>query len=69
MELNGHAPTAEERVLHVEFVELPQQLQVLFALRLRLIVVRGTGERQQAALLPDAQDGVPGVDPSSLVLS
>jgi hypothetical protein len=69
MELDGHTPTAEKRVLHVEFVELPKQAQVLFALRLRLIVIRGSGERQQAALLPDAQDGMLGVDPSSLVLS
>jgi hypothetical protein len=69
MELNGHAPTAEERVFHVEFVELPQQPQIFLAFRTRLIVIGGTGEGQQAALLPDAQIGMFGIDPSALVLS
>jgi len=53
----------------VEFVELPQQPQIFLAFRARLIVIGGTGEGQQAALLPDAQDGMLGIDPSALVLS
>jgi len=69
MELDGHPSAAEERVFHVEFVELPQQPQIFPAFRARLIVIGGTGEGQQAALLPDAQDGMLGIDPSALVLS
>jgi hypothetical protein len=69
MELDGHAPAAEERIFHVQFVELPQQPQVLLVFRTRLIVIGGTGESQQAALLPDAQIGMLGIDPSALVLS
>ena len=69
MELDGHAPTAEERVFHVQFIELPQQPKVFLAFRPRLIVIGGTGEGQQAALLPDAQIGMLGIDPSALVLS
>jgi hypothetical protein len=68
MELDGHPSAAEERVFHVEFVELPQQPQIFLAFRARLIVIGGTGEGQQAALLPD-QDGMLGIDPSALVLS
>jgi hypothetical protein len=69
MELDGHPPTAEERIFHVQFVELPQQPKVFLAFRPRLIIVGGTGEGQQAALLPDAQIGMLGIDPSALVLS
>jgi hypothetical protein len=69
MELDGHAPAAEERTFHVEFVEFPQQTQVFVALRTRLIVIGGTGQRQQTALLPDAEVGMMGIDPSALVLS
>jgi hypothetical protein len=69
MKLDGHAPASEERTFHVEFVEIPQQTQVFLALRTQLIVIGGTGEPQQAALLPDAQNRMIGIDPSALVLS
>jgi hypothetical protein len=60
---------AEERTLHIEFVELPQQPQVFVAFLPRLIVIGGTGQPRQTALLPDAQNGMIGIDPSALVLS
>jgi hypothetical protein len=58
-----HAAAAEERVIHIQLVEPPEQAQVLCALRQRFVVVRGARQPEQFALLSDAQVLVLWIDP------
>jgi hypothetical protein len=63
LQRDGHAPAAEERALQVQFVQPPEQPQVLGALRPRLVVVAGARQTEQFALLLDAQARMLRIDP------
>jgi hypothetical protein len=58
-----HSAAAEKRVIHIQFVEPPEQEQILCTLRQGLVVVRGPWQPEQFALLPDAQVCVLWIDP------
>jgi hypothetical protein len=64
-----HAAAAEERAVQIQFVQSPEQTQVLLALRPRLIVVAGAWQAEQLALPQDAQLGMLRVDPSAAVFN
>jgi hypothetical protein len=60
---DGHAPAAEERAFQVQFVQPPEQPQVLGALRPRLVAVAGARQTEQFALQLDAQTRMLWIDP------
>jgi hypothetical protein len=65
----GHAPAAEEWKLEIQLVEFPEQPQVLGALPPRLVIVRGSRQRQQFALPLNAQRQMSWVDPFPAILN
>ena len=60
-----HAAAAEERAIQVQFVESPEQTQILRALRPRLVVVGRARHAEQFALLLNGQARMLWVDPSA----
>ena len=64
---DSHAPAAEERAIQVQFVEPPEQTQVLRALRPRPVIVGRARHAEQFALLLNAQVRMLWIDPSSSV--
>ena len=66
---DGHPPAAEERAIQVQFVEPPEQAQVLRALRPRLVIVGRARHAEQFALLLHGQVRMLWVDPSAAVFS
>jgi hypothetical protein len=68
-EFDRHAPAAEERQLHVQLIEAPQKSEILRAFRLRLMVIAGTGDPEQRALIANAEPRVFRIDPTAFFLS
>jgi len=66
---DGHATTAEERAIQVQFVEPPEQTQILRTLRPRLVVVGRARHAEQFALLLHTQVRMLWVDPSTAVFN
>ena len=60
---NGHLPASVERDLEVQLVQLPEQAQVLRALRPRLVVVARARQTEQFALPLDTQAWMLRIDP------
>jgi hypothetical protein len=60
---DGHPAAAEERAIQVQLVEPPEQAQVFFPLRPRLVVVGRAGHPQQFALPVDTQARMLRIDP------
>jgi hypothetical protein len=69
LQFHRHATAAIEGPQHIQFVELPEQAQILRALRPRLVVVRRTRQAQQIALLENGQVRLGGIDPSAAILN
>ena len=69
LQFHRHATAAREGAPHVQLVELPEQTQILLALRPRLVVVGGARQAQQIALLENRELRVCGIDPSAAILN
>jgi len=62
-QFDGHLPTSVERDLEVQLVELPEQTQVLRALRPRLVVIGRARQTEQFALPLGTQAPMLRIDP------
>ena len=62
LQRDGHPAAAVERAIQVQFVESPQQAQVLGALRPRLVVIGRARQTEEFALLLDGQARMLGID-------
>jgi hypothetical protein len=60
---DGHPAAAEERAFQIQFVQLPEQPQVLGALRPRLVIVGRARHAEQFALLLHSQTRMLRIDP------
>jgi hypothetical protein len=63
------ATAAEERAIHVQLVDPPEQTQVLRALRPRPVIVGRARHTEQFALLLHTQVRMLWIDPSSSVFN
>jgi hypothetical protein len=60
---DSHAAAAKERAFQIQFVQPPEQSQVLRGLRLRLVIVGRARHAEQFALLLHGQTRMLRIDP------
>ena len=66
---DGHATTAEEWVVQVQFVQSPEQTQILRTFWPRLVVVARARHAEQVALLLNGQARMVWIDPSAAIFN